>query len=71
MFQLPNFTEKDNEAQQMMNFHFQGLILFNSKDRITMQIFSGSYSFHSAANITGHMPNISSIQSYVHLLQIV
>lgn len=69
MFQALNFTEKDSEAQKMMNFHFQGLILFNSKDRTTMQI-SGFYSSHSMANIMGHVSNISSIQLYVHLLQL-
>lgn len=70
MFQALNFTEKDSEAQKMMNFHFQGLILFNSKDRTTMQIFSGFYASHSMANIMGHVSNISSIQLYVHLLQL-
>ena len=36
MFQPPNFTEKDTEAQKMMNFHFQGLLLFNSEDSRTL-----------------------------------
>ena len=36
MFQPPNLTEKDTEAQKMMNFHFQGLLLFNSEDSRTL-----------------------------------
>lgn len=61
MFQCHYLTEKETEAQQMVIFHFQGLISFNSKGKATVQIFPDFYSFYSTANIVGHVCNISSI----------